>query len=213
MESSKLASYVASRICHDIASPLTPLMQSCEMLFEEGMGAAMKAEGEKTLRHAIATLEAKLRFLRFAIGSQAINDGQVNTNEMRDLFQKLFALNSKVELEWRMDTHRISNRQMRVLMNMTLMMIDPAHKGVCRVTSREEGDQLVLDVEAVGPLSNLKQEVQDALAGTEPTGGWGGGAIQPYFTRLLAEEIGFMLEARTPQGAAGLTARGPISIS
>src|SRR5262245_4575156 len=180
MEASKLASYVASRICHDIASPLTPLMQSCEMLFDESMGAAMKAEGEKTLRHAIATLEAKLRFLRFAIGSQAINDGQANTNEMRDLFQKMFALNSKVELEWRMDTLRISNRQMRVLMNMTLMMIDPAHKGVCRVTSREEGDQLVLDVEAIGPLSNLKQEVQDALAGIEPTGGWGGGAIQPY---------------------------------
>lgn len=213
MESSKLASYVASRICHDIASPLTPLMQSCEMLFEEGMGAAMKAEGEKTLRHAIATLEAKLRFLRFAVGSQAINDGQTNTNEMRDLFQKLFALNSKVELEWRMDTHRISNRQMRVLMNMTLIMIDPAHKGVCRVTAREEGDQLVLDVEAVGPLSNLKQEVQDALAGNEPTGGWGGGAIQPYFTRLLAEEIGFKLEARTPPGAAGLAARGALSVA
>ena len=45
MESSKLASYVASRICHDIASPLTPLMQSCEMLFDDSMGAAMKAEG------------------------------------------------------------------------------------------------------------------------------------------------------------------------
>lgn len=213
MESSKLASYVASRICHDIASPLTPLMQSCEMLFDDSMGAAMKAEGEKTLKHAIATLEAKLRFLRFAIGSQAINDGPANTNEMRDLFQKLFALNSKVELEWRMDTHRISNRQMRVLMNMTLMMIDPAHKGVCRVTSREEGDQLVLDVEAVGPLANLKQEVQDALAGREPQGGWGGGAVQPYFTRLLAEEIGFVLESRSPQGAAGLSARGPVSIA
>jgi histidine phosphotransferase ChpT len=212
MESSKLASYVASRICHDIASPLTPLIQSCEMLFDDSMGAAMKAEGEKTLKHAIATLEAKLRFLRFAIGSQAINDGPANTNEMRDLFQKLFALNSKVELEWRMDTLRISNRQMRVLMNMTLMMIDPAHKGVCRVTAREEGDQLVLDVEAVGPLSNLKEEVQDALAGREPTGGWGGGAVQPYFTRLLAEEIGFTLEARSPQGSAGLTSRGPLSI-
>jgi histidine phosphotransferase ChpT len=212
MESSKLASYVASRICHDIASPLTPLIQSCEMLFDDSMGAAMKAEGEKTLKHAIATLEAKLRFLRFAIGSQAINDGPANTNEMRDLFQKLFALNSKVELEWRMDTLRISNRQMRVLMNMTLMMIDPAHKGVCRVTAREEGDQLVLDVEAVGPLSNLKEEVQDALAGREPTGGWGGGAVQPYFTRLLAEEIGFTLEARSPQGSAGLTSRGPVSI-
>jgi len=213
MDSSKLASYVASRICHDIASPLTPLMQSLELLFDDSMGPAMKAEGEKALRTAIATLDAKLKFLRFAIGSQQINDEQANMNEARDLFQKLFATNSRTQLEWRMDTHRVSNRQLRVLMNMTLMMVEPAARGVCRVTSRQEGDDLVLDVEAVGQFSNLKQEVQDALAGKEPTGGWGGGAIQPYFTRVLAEEIGMKLTARAPQGAAGLQAKGALVVA
>jgi histidine phosphotransferase ChpT len=213
MDSSKLASYVASRICHDIASPLTPLMQSLELLFDDSMGPAMKAEGEKALRTAIATLDAKLKFLRFAIGSQQLNDEQANMNEARDLFQKLFATNSRTQLEWRMDTQRVSNRQLRVLMNMTLMMVEPAARGVCRVTSRQEGDDLVLDVEAVGQFSNLKQEVQDALSGKEPTGGWGGGAIQPYFTRVLAEEIGMKLVARTPQGAAGLQARGALVVS
>jgi histidine phosphotransferase ChpT len=213
MDSSKLASYVASRICHDIASPLTPLMQSLELLFDDSMGPAMKAEGEKALRTAIATLDAKLKFLRFAIGSQQLNDEQANMNEARDLFQKLFATNSRTQLEWRMDTHRVSNRQLRVLMNMTLMMVEPAARGVCRVTSRQEGDDLVLDVEAVGQFSNLKQEVQDALAGKEPTGGWGGGAIQPYFTRVLAEEIGMKLTTRTPQGAAGLQAKGMLVVS
>ena len=213
MDSSKLASYVASRICHDIASPLTPLMQSLELLFDDSMGPAMKAEGEKALRTAVATLDAKLKFLRFAIGSQQLNDEQANINEARDLFHKLFAQNSRTELAWRMDTHRISNRQLRVLMNMTLMMVEPAARGVCRVTSRQEGDDLVLDVEAVGQFSNLKQEVQDALAGKEPTGGWGGGAIQPYFTRVLAEEIGMKLTARTPQGAAGLQAKGALVVA
>ena len=213
MDSSKLASYVASRICHDIASPLTPLMQSLELLFDESMGPAMKAEGEKALRTAVATLDAKLKFLRFAIGSQQLNDDQANINEARDMFQKLFAQNSRTELEWRMDTQRISNRQLRVLMNMTLMMVEPAARGVCRVTSRQDGDDLVLDVEAVGQFSNLKQEVQDALAGKEPTGGWGGGAIQPYFTRVLAEEIGMTLTARSPQGAAGLQAKGALVVA
>jgi histidine phosphotransferase ChpT len=212
MDSSKLASYVASRICHDIASPLTPLMQSLELLFDDSMGPAMRAEGEKALRTAVATLDAKLKFLRFAIGSQQLNDEQANMNEARDLFQKLFATNSRTQLEWRMDTHRVSNRQLRVLMNMTLMMVEPAARGVCRVTARQEGEDLILDVEAVGQFSNLKQEVQDALSGKEPTGGWGGGAIQPYFTRVLAEEIGMELTARTPQGAAGLQAKGALVV-
>ncbi|HVY90865.1 MAG TPA: histidine phosphotransferase family protein [Hyphomonadaceae bacterium] len=211
MESSKLASYVASRICHDIASPLTSLMQSCELLFDDSMGPAMKAEGEKSLRNGIATLEAKLRFMRFAVGSQALNDGLANLHDARDLFTKLFAVNSRTELDWRVEGVTITNRQLRVLMNMTLIMMEPAARGVCRVAAREEGAELVLDVEAIGQFSNLKQEVQDALAGKEPGGGWGGGAIQPYFTRILAEEIGYSLTPRTPQGAAGLMARGPLA--
>lgn len=211
MESSKLASYVASRICHDMASPLTSLMQSCELLFDESMGPAMKAEGEKSLRSGIATLEAKLRFMRFALGSQALNDGLANLHDAKDLFTKLFATNSRTELEWRVEGVTITNRQLRVLMNMTLIMMEPAARGVCRVSAREEGNELVLDVEAIGQFSNLKKEVQDALAGNEPGGGWGGGAIQPYFTRVLTEEIGFTLTPRTPQGAAGLTARGPLA--
>jgi hypothetical protein len=81
------------------------------------------------------------------------------------------------------------------------------------VTAREEGGDLLLDVEALGRFANLKPEVLEALGGAEPTGGWGGGAIQPYFTRMLAEEIGMNLAARTPQGAAGLQARGPVVVA
>ena len=50
MDSSRLASYVASRICHDVASPLTSMMQCMELMFDDSLGPAMKAEGEKALR-------------------------------------------------------------------------------------------------------------------------------------------------------------------
>ncbi|MEZ6030790.1 MAG: histidine phosphotransferase family protein [Hyphomonadaceae bacterium] len=213
MESSKLASYVASRICHDVASPLTSMLQSMELLFDESLGPVMKAEGEKALRTGLATLEAKLRFTRFALGSQivSINDNLCSIGEAKDLFVKLFATNSRTELIWQVETHRISNRQMRLLMNMTLIMIDPAARGKCRVSATEQDDKLVLDVEALGQFSNFKQEVLDALSGKEPGGGWGGGAIQPFFTRVLAEEAGFSLEPRIVPQAAGLSAIGPLA--
>ncbi len=210
MESSKLAAYVASRICHDVASPLTSLLQSVELLFDESMGPGMKAEGEKSLRAGLATLEAKLRYLRFALGSQAINDNLCSVSETKDLVVKLFAQNSRTELDWRVETQRITNRQMRLLMNMILIMIDPAARGTCRVSAREDGNRLVLDVEALGQFSNFKQEVLDALSGKEPGGGWGGGAVQPFFTKVLAEETGFTLEPRIVPQAAGLTAIGPL---
>lgn len=214
-DSSRLASYVASRICHDVASPLTSMLQSMELLFDDSLGPAMKAEGEKALRTGLATLEAKLRFTRFAHGSQivSINDNLCSVGEAKDLFVKLFATNSRTELVWQVETQRISNRQMRLLMNMALIMIDPAARGKCVVTAREEGDKLVLDVEALGQFSKLKEEVLDALSGKEPGGGWGGGAIQPFFTRVLAEEAGFSLEARSVPQAAGLTAIGKLAVA
>jgi histidine phosphotransferase ChpT len=213
MESSRLASYVASRICHDVASPLTSMLQSMELLFDDSMGPAMKAEGEKALRTGLATLEAKLRFTRFALGSQIVSiyDNLTSISEAKDLFVKLFATNSRTELVWEVETQRITNRQIRLLMNMTLIMIDPAARGKCRVMAREEGDKLVLDVEALGQFSKLKEEVLDALSGKEPGGGWGGGAVQPYFTSVLAQEAGFSLEPRIVPQAAGLTAIGPLT--
>ncbi len=211
MESSRLASYVASRICHDVASPLTTLMQSCELLFDDGMGPAMRAEGERSLRSSIATLDAKLRFMRYAIGSQAINDSLVNVAEARGLFTKLFEVNTKTQLDWKVETLNISNRQMRLLMNMTLIMVEPAARGVCRVSAHEEGGELVMHADAIGQYSNLRPEVHDALAGNEPQDGWGGGAIQPYFTRVLADDIGFSITARSEPGNSGLMARGPLA--
>jgi histidine phosphotransferase ChpT len=212
MESSRLASYVASRICHDVASPLTSMLQSMELLFDDSMGEMMKAEGEKALRTGLATLEAKLRFTRFALGSQivSINENLCSVSEAKDLFVKLFATNSRTELVWQVETQRITNRQMRLLMNMALIMIDPAARGKCVVSAREQGDKLVLDVEALGQFSKLKEEVVDALAGKEPGGGWGGGAVQPYFTSVLAQEAGFSLETHIVPQAAGLTAIGAL---
>jgi histidine phosphotransferase ChpT len=212
MESSRLASYVASRICHDVASPLTSMLQSMELLFDDSLGPAMKAEGEKALRTGLASLEAKLRFTRFALGSQilTINDSLCSVGEAKDLFVKLFATNSRTELDWQVETRRITNRQIRLLMNMTLIMIEPAARGVCRVSATEQGDKLVLDVEAKGQFSNFKSEVLDALAGKEPGGGWGGGAVQPYFTSVLAGEAGFSLEPRVVPQQAGLSAIGPL---
>lgn len=213
MESSRLASYVASRICHDVASPLTSMLQSMELLFDDSMGPAMKAEGEKALRTGLATLEAKLRFTRFALGSQivSINDNLSSVSEAKDLFVKLFATNSRTELVWQVETQRITNRQIRLLMNMALIMIEPAARGKCVVSAREQGDRLVLDVEALGQFSKLKEEVLDALSGKEPGGGWGGGAVQPYFTSVLAQEAGFSLEPRIVPQAAGLSAVGPLT--
>lgn len=209
MESTRLASLLASRVFHDIVSPLTGMMTGCELAFDDGMGAAMQAEGQKLVKESLAGLDAKVQFMRFAIGAQALSaaNSWADPMQAKQLFDKLFGV-QKSSLNWAVSTNYITNGQMRVLMNMTLIMLEPVQKsGVVTVRVREEGGDIVMDVEGVGTPGEFKPEVVAALSRKEPERGWGQG-IQPLFTSLIAEEAGMTLEPRQIEGGVALTARG-----
>lgn len=209
IDSSKLASYLASRIFHDLVSPLTALMNGCSLAFDDDMGMSMRAEGEKLIKEGVAGIEAKIQFMRFAVGSQALTDDPADIHVAKSLFDKIFSIH-KARLDWRVEPVGITNRQMRVLMNMTLVMMEPAARsGVVTVSVRREGASLCLEVSAAGSPGELKREVLEGLAGRQPEGGWGRGGIQPLFTRLIAEEIGYALQVRSSEAGPVLFARGP----
>jgi hypothetical protein len=210
MDAPKLASYVASVVLHDLASPLQGLMSGAEMAFDDAMGGAMRVEGQKLVQEQIKAITAKMEFMRLAMGSQAVNDHPANIHEGRQLTDAVFAVMRKPKPDWRIATSRITNRQMRLLLNMTYLVKEPAAKnGSVAVIAREDGTQLVLEVVAEGG-GPFRPAVLEALAGREPSTGWGGGAAHPLFARILADEIGFTLEATGVAGAAGLAARGPL---
>lgn len=209
MDSAKLASYLASRIFHDLVSPLTAVMNGCALAFDDDMGVSMRSEGEKLIKEGVQGIEAKIQFMRFAIGSQALTDDLADVNFSKTLFDKIFSIH-KARLDWRVDPIAISNRQIRLLMNMTLIMMEAAARsGVVTVSARREGASLHLEVKAAGSPGELKKEVLEGLAGRQPEGGWGRGGIQPLFTRLIAEEIGFLLQVRSGEAGPVLFARGP----
>lgn len=211
MESSKLASYVASMVLHDLASPVQGLMSGAEMAFDDAMGGAMRADGEKLLQDQIRTVAAKIAFMRMALGSQAINDDHANLIEARRMVDAVFAAIGKPAPDWKLDTQRVTNRQLRVFMNMIYLAKEPVAKsGRVSIQAREEGGELVLETVAAGLPGSLRPDVLDALDGREPPRGWGGGAIHPLFTRILAEEAGLKLAVKPFEGGTGLIARGAI---
>jgi histidine phosphotransferase ChpT len=208
MESTRFASLLASRIFHDLVSPLTVMIQGSSIAFDDEMGPAMKGEGEKLMKESLAGIDAKIQFMRFAIGSQAMTDGWTDPHAAKALFDKLFSV-GKQKLDWKVETFYISNRQMRVLMNITLMVMEAAGKvGTVRVMAWEDAGDLVLEVQAIGLPGELKSDVRDALAGKEPERGWGAG-IQPLFTKMIAEEEGMTLSTHAIDGGTAVTVRGP----
>jgi hypothetical protein len=185
------------------------MISAGDMAFDDSMGAAMQEQSAKLLMTGLAGLDARIQFMRFAIGTQAISDDFVDFHLAKGLFDKLFAV-QKSTLDWQVKTLGLSNLQMRVLMNMTFILLEPAARsGVVKVSAVEDGAEMLMEVEATGSPGILKEDVIEGVAGREPAGGWDGKSIHPYFTRLLASEIGHTLDYRKIEGGVALSSRGP----
>jgi hypothetical protein len=163
--------------------------RACRAPVRREHGPGDEGEGEKSLRTGLATLEAKLRYMRYALGSQALNDNLCNIGEAKDLFVKLFATNSRTELDWQVETHRITQPS-----DAHAHEHDPDHDRPRRPRhlpchGKGGGRQARVRRRGPGPvLETSSPKVLDALSGKEPGGGWGGGAVQPFFTSVLARK-------------------------
>ena len=211
MKSTDLAAFVASRVLHDLSSPLTVVMAGLDTVLDPSMDDSMRSMSGDLMNEGLKKMSAQLHVLRYVIGSQELNDNQASINELRMRFDEYAGFRDKRKVDWRFQTDLVSNRQMRLLLNMALVAIEPVGKnGTIGLGARVEGEKVFLEAVAIGQAA-WRPPVVNALGGERPEEGWGGGRIQPYFVALIAEEMGFGLEAGVSAEGATLVASGPVS--
>ncbi|MBI1339039.1 hypothetical protein GC169_02345 [bacterium] len=208
LSSTELASYVAARVLHDVASPLQALMLGGPSVLESAqeLGDPMLTAQAGMLMQSVHDLEAKLKFLRYALGSQALSDGASDLSDMETVLRAA-ATASKVRLEWEIGAPGPGAQHMRVLLNMAGILLDPARNGLLHVSSAMTGSGQELRAEARGAAHSLKPDVLAVLEGRAPVDGWSGTAVQPYFTRLLAGESGLAVMHQRTAESVVLVAR------
>ena len=212
MQKTDLAAYVASRVLHDVSSPLTAVMAGFESALDPNADEDTRRMCAELVTEGIEKMFSQVQFLRFTIGSQELNNNQCSLHEVKQRADEFARLRERRSIEWGLDTDKISNRQARLLMNMALLVIESVPKdGAMKVRSRVEGDELVLECVAAGLEKGLRPAIVGALEGTQPDEGWGGGRIQPLYIREIADEIGFKVEAGGTAEGSGLLARGPLA--
>lgn len=212
MQKTDLAAYVASRILHDVSSPLTAVMAGFDSALDPGADEMTRKMSAELVSEGIEKMFAQVQFLRFTIGSQELNDNQSNLHELKQRADEFARMRERRTIDWKLETDRVSNRQARLLMNMALLVIESVPKdGMMSICAKEDGGDLVLECVAAGLEKGLRPTVVGALEGTQPDEGWGGGRIQPFFIREIADELGFKVEAGATAEGAGLLARGPLS--
>ena len=119
IESSKLAAFIASRICHDLISPVASVNSALELLEEPG-DADMKAQAEQLLHNGAESAGARIQLLRYAFGSAGLSNTAADRHEVQRIVEG-FMKSHKPSVEWDIDTDHFSCGHARILMNLVIM--------------------------------------------------------------------------------------------
>ncbi|MEN9290036.1 MAG: hypothetical protein RL317_1659 [Pseudomonadota bacterium] len=166
------ASLLCSRLCHDLLSPVAALSNGLELLAQE-TEPDMRQQCLDLLAESCRATVNKLKFFRLAFGAAGGFGELVDSSEVREAIEGLFAANSRLTLGWMVSEPRLSKPAMKVLLNMALIGGDTLIRGgrldigverragVIEIVIRATGDRLVLDSAIRESL--LGNPPQDAL--------------------------------------------------
>lgn len=151
---------IASRICHDLISPVGAVNNGVELLAELG-GAAGEAE-LALIETSAAMAAASLEFQRIAFGAAGANDMLALTSLHRTA-ARWFA-HQKPQLEWLDPAGDISRAGGRLLMNLLQIAASCLPRGGA-VQVRGGADPLRVEVVAAGPRAAPAEGAADWLEG------------------------------------------------
>nr|WP_321360947.1 histidine phosphotransferase family protein [uncultured Hyphomonas sp.] len=212
IDPARLSAYIASRICHDLVSPISSVTNALDLMDEPG-DHEMKAQAEDLLHDGAEKAAARIQFLRYAFGSIGLNAGAADIHEARKITEA-FVKSHKPSIEWDIQADHLSFSHVRLMMNLVMMAVESLPRGgVVSVRIRSEAGGLTITLTAKGDRARVKNEVAAAVDGTEPDEGWRAETIQPLFTRMISDGLEGELTAKASDNqvifmVTGLRAEG-----
>lgn len=166
-----LASLLASRLCHDMLSPVGALTNGLELLADE-KDPEMRKRCFELLEQSAKISADKLKFFRLAFGAAGGFGESVAVDEARVLVDALASNNARVTINWALGTPSLPKPAIKVLLNFALLGIEALVRGGTLdigAESRDGASEIV--VRAAGPRIAFDQEIGKALEGELGQGG------------------------------------------
>lgn len=212
IDPARLSAYIASRICHDLVSPVSSVTNALDLLDEPG-DQEMKAQAESLLHEGADKAAARIQFLRYAFGSIGLNSGAADIHEARKITED-FVKSHKPSVDWDIQTDHLSFSHVRLMMNLVMMATESLPRGgVVTIRIRSEAGGMTITLTAKGDRARLKEDVAAAVAGRDPAEGWRPENIQPLFAKMICDSLEGELTAKQSDGqvifmATGVRAEG-----
>lgn len=195
----RVTELLASRICHDLISPVAAINNGVELVEElgpEGLNDALDLIGQSGKSAA-----RKLMFLRLAYGAAGSEAG-LSWRDLKAAAESFFE-GGKTALLWEATETEFKTGEPKLVLNMALAVTECLpHGGTLAIAGDRSG---ALRVSGSGNVM-LKPEIEMALAGKTETDALGPRNIHAFLTQRFALAAGRTLTLKSGADTVVLTA-------
>jgi histidine phosphotransferase ChpT len=195
-----LAALLCSRVCHDLISPVGAIVNGLEVL-DDAKNADDRDFALNLIRKSARNASAKLQFCRLAFGAAGSSGAQIDTGDAEKMARG-FLEDEKTKVAWNVPRTLQPKNRVKLLLNMLIIAQQTIPRGGT-LTVDASGDGY--RIRAAGLNARLPQNIADQLSGAHQ-GTIDAHAVQPYYTRLLAQASGLRASLAMDGDAVVVTA-------
>ncbi len=200
----ELAALVASRICHDLISPVGAIANGLEVM-DEDSDRDMRAHAMDLIRNSAARASAKLQFARLAFGAAGSAGAEIDLNDAQKVARAV-AEPDKHQLVWSGPAATLARDKVKLLLNMiTLALAALPRGGSLNLSITGDPGAPSFELRCRGEASRFPEIFEKMLAGTYDHA-LDAHSIQPYYALRIATAAGMSLQARREDDEVVLTA-------
>ena len=200
IERVEFASLLASRLCHDLLSPIGAFANGLELLADE-RDPAMRARCFELLEQSARTSTNKLKFFRLAFGSAGGFGDLIDPEEARQALTGIIPDGRDITIDWMVPAGPLPKPAVKTILNLGMILVDglvrggrvvvgcePTGRGV-EIALRAEGERMILDdqVEAALKVGGVPMTSRTAPA---------------FLVRMIAEALGGSVTLARESGQA-----------
>jgi histidine phosphotransferase ChpT len=187
----ELAALLCSRVCHDLISPVGAIVNGLEVLDDDPKPDDREFALD-LIRKSAKTASARLQFCRLAFGAAGSAGAQIDLGDAQTM-AKGHLEDGKITIVWNLPRLLLPKNRVKLLLNMLVIAQQTIPRGgVLTVDPLGDGEAMSFQVTAAGMNARVPQNVVDLLA-SGASGSVDAHAVQPYYTRLLAEACGLVV--------------------
>lgn len=192
----ELAALLCSRVCHDLISPVGAIVNGLEVL-DDNPKPEDREFALDLIRKSARTASARLQFCRLAFGAAGSAGAQIDLGDAQAM-AKGHIEDGKVALTWNLPRLLLPKNRVKLLLNMLVVAQQTIPRGgTLTIDPVGEGETMSFRITAAGLNARVPQNIVDLLASSTAT--VDAHAVQPYYTRLLAQACGLKVTL-VPEG-------------